>query len=54
MIANILLIGVGLIVALGGAILLDRERYNRQPRRQFCMALVSGVAVVALAATGII
>lgn len=54
MIASILLIGVGLIVALGGVILLDRERYNRQPRKQYGMALASGVAVVALTVAGIL
>ncbi|MDO4502232.1 MAG: hypothetical protein Q4D06_03515 [Coriobacteriia bacterium] len=54
MIANILLIGVGLIVALGGVILLDRERYDRKPRAQYGLASLCGIAMAALPMAGIL
>lgn len=46
MIAAILLVGVGLIVALAGVILLDRERYNRGPRNTYRMTTLVGAALV--------
>lgn len=47
MIAAIALVGVGLVVALGGAILLDRERFNHTPRNAYRLATVAGVAMTA-------
>lgn len=54
MITSILLIGVGLIVALGGVILLDRERYDRTPRVQYGLASVAGLALAALPVMGVL
>lgn len=54
MVFTILLIGLGLIVALGGLILLDRERFNRKPRMQYAAATLIGVAIVAASIGGII
>ena len=45
MIATMILVGVGLIVALGGAILLDRERFNRTPRNAYRLATAAGAAM---------
>ena len=47
MIAAIALVGAGLIVALGGAILLDRERFNHSPRNTYRLATVAGIAMTA-------
>lgn len=48
MLATIFLIGVGLIVALGGVILLDRERFDRGPRTTYRMTTLVGAALVLL------
>ena len=48
MVATIVLVGFGLIVAMGGAILLDRERFDRAPRRVYRAASLVGVAIVAM------
>ena len=47
LVPNILLVGFGLIVALGGLILLDRQRFERKPRMQYRAATLIGVALVA-------
>lgn len=54
MIFTILFIGLGLIVALGGLILLDRERFDRKPRMQYRAATLIGVAIVAVSIGGIL
>ena len=54
MVFTILLIGLGLIIALDGLILLDRERFDRKPRMQYRAATLIGVAIVAASITGII
>ena len=46
MLATILMVGIGLIVALGGVILLDRERYDRGPRNTYRMTTLTGLALV--------
>ena len=45
MIETIALVGVGLIIALGGMILLDRERFNHSPRKVYGLATVAGAAL---------
>ncbi|MDO4182460.1 MAG: hypothetical protein Q4E12_02470 [Coriobacteriia bacterium] len=48
MIATIVLIGIGLIIALGGVILLDRQRFDRSPRNVYRAATVAGVVIAAM------
>lgn len=54
MIFTILFIGLGLIIALGGLILLDRERFDRKPRMQYAAATLIGMAIVAASFGGVI
>ena len=53
-VTNILLVGLGLMIALGGLILLDRKRFERKPRMQYRAATLSGAALVACCFAGII
>ena len=53
MLETVLLIGVGVIVALGGAILLDRERFNRKPRTTYRLATVAGLALSVAGVIGV-
>ena len=53
-VTNILLVGLGLMIALGGLILLDRKRFERKPRMQYRAATLIGVALVAGCMAGII
>ena len=46
MITALLLVGFGLILALGGVILLDRERFDRSPRAAYRLATVAGAALM--------
>ena len=51
---NILLAGLGLIIALGAFILLDRRRFDRKPRMQYRLAAVVGCALSLSVMVGII
>ncbi len=47
MLLAIIAVGFGLIVAMGGAILLDRERFDHKPRQVYALSTVAGLAIVA-------
>ena len=54
MLTTILAIGIGLILALGGAIMLDRNRTEAAGRATYALSAACGVALVAAPMLGIL
>ena len=50
---TILVIGIGLIIALGGAIMLDRNRTEAAGRAAYAFSTACGLALVAAPMLGI-
>ena len=53
MLFTILVIGIGLIIALGGAIMLDRNRTAAAGRAAYAFSTACGLALVAAPMLGI-
>lgn len=54
MLFTILAVGIGLILALGGAIMLDRNRTEAAGRATYALSAACGVALVAAPMLGIL